>query len=61
MGEPGPPAGLRRPERLELGDMDPFKLGRELGMSEVKKPELPRLIIGADVCALLLPDDDDGG
>jgi hypothetical protein len=33
--------------------MNPFKLGRELGMSEVKKPELPGLVIGPDVCALL--------
>jgi hypothetical protein len=46
---------------LELRDMDPFMLERELGMSEVKKPELPGLVIGEEVCALLLPDGDDGG
>jgi hypothetical protein len=41
--------------------MDPFMLELELGMSEVKKPELPGLVIGAEVWALLLPGGDNEG
>jgi hypothetical protein len=60
--EPWPPTA----ERLEplMGrprDMDPLMLERELGMSEVKKPELPGLVIGLEACALLVPDEAGGG
>jgi hypothetical protein len=41
--------------------MDPLRLGRELGMSEVKKPELPGLVIGLEGCALLAADEAGGG
>jgi hypothetical protein len=39
--------------------MDPLRLGRELGMSEVKKPELPGLVNGLEGGGLLAPDGDD--